>query len=217
MAFSMPCCAKVPRLWPEVLRRPWRWLWLGVLALTLWPALVQAKPGAELAALSVERAGTDLRLSADVKVQLPTAVEDALVKGIPVYFVAEARLVRERWYWTDAVAERASRYVRLAYQPLTRRWRVNISSEPIVNTGLGVSLTQLYDSLDEALAGAARISRWKIADASQLTAGAAYRVEFSYRLDTGQLPRPFQMGALGQSDWRLGVERTVRLSEGGSE
>ena len=38
-----------------------------------------------------------------------------------------------------------------------------------------------------------------------------YYVEFSFKLDTSQLPRPMQFGIGGQADWTLGVERTLRV------
>ena len=34
-------------------------------------------------------------------IEIPSAVEDALLKGIPMVFLAEADILRERWYWYD--------------------------------------------------------------------------------------------------------------------
>ena len=36
-------------------------------------------------------------------------------------------------------------------------------------------------------------------------------VDFRFRLDTSQLPRPFQIGVVGQADWNISVERSARL------
>ncbi len=36
-------------------------------------------------------------------------------------------------------------------------------------------------------------------------------MELSYRMDTSQLPRPFQIGIGGQDDWDLAAESTVVL------
>jgi hypothetical protein len=36
-------------------------------------------------------------------------------------------------------------------------------------------------------------------------------VEFSYRLDSSQLPRPMQLDLAAQADWRLSVERTLKI------
>ena len=53
---------------------------------------------------------------------------------------------------------------------------------------------------------------WRIADLSQLDPDSRYYVEFSYRLDTSQLPRPMQLDLGGQAEWTLGVERTCSVA-----
>ena len=53
------------------------------------------------------------------------------------------------------------------------------------------------------------------AKARELDPESRHYVEFSWRLDTTQLPRPMQIGLSGisgASEWSLGVERSVRLS-----
>jgi hypothetical protein len=57
-----------------------------------------------------------------------------------------------------------------------------------------------------------RISRWKIADMADLDPTVKYKVEFRYRLDLGQLPRPFQIGTLGQSEWDITATSVTPLS-----
>ena len=49
----------------------------------------------------MERAEEGVLLSADVRFDLPQVIDDALDKGIPMFFVAEAALYRDRWYWYD--------------------------------------------------------------------------------------------------------------------
>jgi hypothetical protein len=166
--------------------------------------------GAEITQLRLERAEEGVLLSASVQFELPSVVDDALQKGIPMFFVAEAVLLRDRWYWYDKQVVGVSRHMRLSYQPLTRRWRVQASHQPIGNTGL--ALGQTFDSRDEALAALQRISRWKIAEPGELDNEARYSVEFRFRLDVSQLPRPFQIGAVGQTDWTLAASRSQRLA-----
>ncbi len=141
-----------------------------------------------------------LALSFSVQFGLSRAVEDALQKGVPLFFVAQAEVFRDRWYWRDKEIASVSRTWRLAYQPLTRRYRVTFGG-----------LSQNYDTLDDALAVVSRTLSWKLAEASQLDNGGHY-VEFSYQLDTTQMPRPMQIGIGGQSDWQLRIERTRRLN-----
>jgi hypothetical protein len=183
---------------------------VAALALLLFSCMgAQAADTAEITMLKFDRSEDGLLLSANVSFELPAVVDDALTKGIPMVFVAEAVLQRDRWYWTDKHIATRARYMRLSYQPLTRRWRLVMSNAPISNTGL--ALGQNFDSRDEALAAIQRISHWRIADASDIDPESRYNVDFSFRLDVSQLPRPFQIGAVGHSDWSISVARNVRL------
>ena len=167
--------------------------------------------GAEAGQLYLERGEDGLYLSTTLPLALPALAQDALYKGIAMFFVAEAQVVRDRWYWSDRQVSDATRYMRLSYQPLTRRWRLNISPVPFTNTGLGVVLGQNFDSYEDALAAVTRILRWKIAERSEIADDAIHIVHFRVRLDMSQLPRPFQIGAVGRSGWNLLVSRSQRL------
>ena len=172
------------------------------LLLLLWgcgTSLVRAQ-GVELVLLDLQRQDGELVLDFDARLTLPKSVEDAMQRGVPVYFVAEATLYRARWYWRDERLARVQRSWRVAYQPLTSNWRV----------GFG-GFNQSFQSLAEALAVVSRSSRWKVAELSQLDPDSKHYLEFSYRLDNSQLPSPMQLGLGGQAEWVLGVERTLRL------
>jgi hypothetical protein len=143
---------------------------------------------------------------------LSAAVQDALLKGVPMVFVAEADTFRERWYWTNKRVLSAERHMRLAYQPLTRRWRLNLASGLITQAGLALALNQNFDSLSEALAAVQRLSRWKIGDISDQDLELRHYVEFRFRLDMSQLPRPFQIGTLGQTDWNISASSSQTLT-----
>jgi len=176
------------------------------------PASVRAETSAtEISLLKFERAGDEVLLNAAVKFELPSAVQDALLKGVAVIFVAEADVLRERWYWMNKKVASAERHMRLAYQPLTRRWRLNVASGPITNAGLGMVLNQNFESLPDALAAVQRLSRWKIGDVSDLDLEQRYVVNFRFRLDTSQLPRPLQIGTLGQTDWDISASTSRPL------
>ncbi len=187
--------------------RPARWLLLWPL---LWLACLlplQARAqGVELSTLRAAHAEGELTLEFAVRISLPRAVEDALRRGVPVYFVAEAQLLRHRWYWRDERVAQVSRSWRIAYQPLTSDWRV----------GLG-GLNQTHATLAEALNAASSSAGWKLADLARLDPDDDYYVDFSYRLDTSQLPGPMQFGLTGlggQSDWAVGVSRSLKVDLG---
>ena len=164
---------------------------------------------AEVTQLKAERTDEGVLLSAAVRFELPQVVDDALAKGIPMYFLAEAAIYRDRWYWYDKRVSYAARHMRLAFQPLTRRWRLQVSPNPIGNSGM--VLGQMFDTHQEALAAIQRTSRWRIADNSTIDPDSTQTVEFRFRLDVSQLPRPFQIGAVGQSEWNITASRLMRL------
>ena len=186
-----------------------RW-WAACLLLALAPHALAETPPAEVSQLRLERTEEGVFLSASVKFDMPHVVEDALLKGIPMFFVAEATLYRDRWYWYDKRIATATRHMRLSYQPLTRRWRLTLSSTVIGNSG--VALGQSFDTQEDAMAAVQRISGWKIAEASEVEPDSRHNVDFRLRLDVSQLPRPFQIGAVGQADWNISAARNQRLT-----
>lgn len=184
---------------------------LCLLGFWLLAALVHAQNATDISQFQVERIDDEIVLSAQLDFELPAAVEDALLKGIPLFFVTELDLLRERWYWYDKKLNTRERHIRLTYQPLTRRWRLVVMAGTGDGGRLGLTLNQSFNTLPQALMGIKRLSRWKVADVSELDAKLKYRVEFRFRLDLNQLPRPFQIGAIGQSDWNIAATISAPL------
>ncbi len=168
-----------------------------LLALHGW-ALAQ---GVTLQQLTAERAEDGLAVSFSTRFELPKQVEDALLKGVAVYFVAEIQVLRNRWYWRDARVAQATRTWRLTWQPLTRQYRVS--------TG---GLHQSYDTLPEAVASLRGVSGWRVAESKDIEDDGRYYLDFSYKLDTTQLPRPMQIGLGASQGWTLAVDRSVTLN-----
>jgi len=154
--------------------------------------------GVDLTEFELRRTDGALTLDFALRLTLSRSVEDALQRGVPVYFQAQADVYRSRWYWRDERIARVARSWRLSYQPLTSTWR----------TSLG-GLSQTYSTLSEALAVVSRVGGWRLTEPGQLDSDERHYVEFSYRLDTSQLPRPMQIGFGG--DWQLGIEHTQRV------
>lgn len=204
MAFITHCLKSA---FPSVLAR---WL-LGAWLCLLLAAPALAAP-TQITQLRVERADDGVHLSAVVRFELPAAVEEALLKGVAIFFVIEADIYRDRWYWTDPHVSSAVRTLRLAYQPLTGHWRVNMVPGLIASSsGLRATLNQNYDTLAEALSAIQRTARWKIAEAGDLDPAAAYTLDLNFKLDLSQLPRPFQIGIAGQRDWTIAAQYKDRL------
>jgi hypothetical protein len=204
MAFITRCCKN---RWPDrALRQLCIWAFVAL------ASVCQAQIATEIPQYQVERVEEEVLVSAQVAFELPPAVEEALLKGIPMFFVTEATVLRERWYWYDKKLASVQRHMRLAYQPLTRRWRLNVTAGSGREVSVGLALNPSFDTLEDALSAIKRVSRWKIADTADLESGVKYRVNFSFKLDLSQLPRPFQIGALGQSDWDLAAAASTTLT-----
>lgn len=135
-------------------------------------------------------------VNADVDFELNSRLSDALYHGISLYFIAEFSIEQPRWYWFDNVLAKASIHYRLSYAPITRNYRLSIG---------GIHRT--YETLDSALATLRHIRSWSVADQNKLTPGEYYNAAFRLRLDTSQLPKPFQVtSAVNSKDWQLSTE-----------
>ena len=136
--------------------------------------------------------GDGLDLDATFDFDLPWALEDAVSRGVPLYFVVDFELYRSRWYWFDERRVAASLTYRLSYSPLTREYRLARGT-----------LALPFDTLGAALATLRRITSWNVVERGALSSGPNYWAQVRMRLDTAQLPRPFQIGAITSRDWTL--------------
>lgn len=178
-------------------RRGWL-LGAALVGLQLGALSPAAAQGVELSSLKLGRADGELTLEYSARLTLNPSIEEALQRGVPMYFTAQAAVFRNRWYWRDERVARVARTWRVLYQPLTGTWRVSLGN-----------LSQPYPSLSAALVPMSRVSGWKLLDADRLEPGERYYVEFSFRLDQNQLPLPMQIDV--GADYKLSVERTVRV------
>ena len=166
--------------------------WLFVLALLLpvvgWAAEI------DISAQQIAAGEDGYVLSADFNFELNQRLEETVTKGVVLYFVADFELSRPRWYWLDEKMVSRSQTYRLSYHALTRQYRLS--------TG---ALHQSFSTLTEALRMLAHLRNWVVVDKSDkaVHAGEPYQAALRLRLDIAQLPRPFQMSALGNKDWSL--------------
>ena len=152
----------------------------------------------EIQAPQLEVMEDGLAVSADLKFELGPRLEEAVNKGVVLYFVAELEGQRPRWWWLDEKILVRNQTWRLSYHALTRQYRVS--------TGSG--LYQSYGTLAEALRMLSRIRHWQVVDKNEaaLRTGETYRLGMRVFLDLSQLPRPFQISALGNREWNLSSE-----------
>lgn len=143
------------------------------------------------------------RLTADFKIVLPASVEDALKRGVTLYFVSELAVHRSRWYWLDTDIESFEQTTKLSYNTLTRQYRLS-------RGGLFQSFFELKDALRAVgyqtsppipvslmdNSGGGYLSRLTKKN-SQIGATA------TMRLDLKQLPKPLQVNALTSDQWSV--------------
>jgi hypothetical protein len=134
----------------------------------------------------------EVLLNAEFGFSLNPTLEEALEKGIPLYFVLDFELTRGRWYWLDEKVAQTALVYRVSYNALTRQYRVA--------SGL---LTQTFNSLEEVERFIGRITSRRVASADALTKGDKYDAAVRLRLDVNQLPKPFQVNALASREWTL--------------
>jgi hypothetical protein len=162
------------------------------LALLAWLCIATA----HAQGLSVDRAELrteedGYRLSVDYDVNLTYVVEQALSRGIPLYFVAEFSVVRSRWYWLDDEVFRSEQVTRLSYNVLTRQYRLSRGA-----------LYQNFATLESALNILSRQSSAEM-PVGALGKDGDYIAAARMRLDISQLPRLLQVNALTGKDWTL--------------
>lgn len=136
-------------------------------------------------------------LAANFNFELNERLEEAVNKGVVLNFVAEFELAKPRWYWMEQEVATRSQTFRLSYHALTRQYRLA--------TG---GIHQSFSSLADALLVFSRIRGWLVIDKADKTVrtGESYEARLRLRLDLNQLPRPFQINALGNKDWSLASE-----------
>lgn len=134
-------------------------------------------------------------LAADFTLDFNTRLEEAVAKGVILYFVTEFELTRPRWYWLDEKVASRTQTFRLSYHALTRQYRLS--------TG---ALHQSFETLGEALRMLSRLRNWSVLDRSVLKNDETYLASLRMRLDLTQMPKTFQVTAIANRDWNLASE-----------
>jgi hypothetical protein len=160
------------------------------------PAPLAAQPhGIEVRRATVTVAEDHYLLEADIDIVLSAPLEDALHKGIALYFLLEFEMVRSRWYWFNDKAVSRQQQYRLQYNALTRQYRIGIGG-----------FYQNFPTLAEALQVLSKVRRREDIEPGTLSKGTSYTAGLRLRLDTSQLPKPFNLNALGSREWNLGSD-----------
>jgi len=131
-------------------------------------------------------------LAADFNINLNARLDEAIARGITLYFVVDFELSRSRWYWLDEQVISRSQTYQLSYHALTRQYRLSSGA-----------LHQSFTSLDDAQRILSRLRNWQVLDKGSLKVDQTYLAAVRMRLDLSQMPKTFQVNALANRDWNL--------------
>ena len=166
-------------------------LWLAALSFS---ALVAAETIAVKSA--VVRLQEDVFvIDAEFDFSLTAPLEEALLRGTPLYFVLETEMSRSRPYWFDEAVSSPQFVRRLTYAALTNSYRID--------TGRTSSGANSYPTLDEALRQIRLVRGRTLLDRRELRSGERYELSLRLKLDTTQLPKPLQVNTLVSREWTL--------------
>ena len=171
-----------------------QFIFFALMVLSVFSATVSAE-GIKVKTFELEKVDNDWLLNAAFQIELSTGLEDAVQKGVVLYFQTDFEITRSRWYWFDEKPFFAQRQARLSYQPLTQQYR--IASE---------GFTFSAKTISEALQAVGSIGGWRVIDNSQLDPNKAYTASLRMALDLSRLPKPFQVNALNNRDWNISSE-----------
>ncbi len=151
--------------------------------------------GIEINTAKIEPTDDGWQLDAQFDVQFSPRLEEAVNRGVPLYFVVEFELSRPRWYWFDEKPIVLSQTYKISYTPLLRQYRLTVGSA-----------YQNFTRFEEVTRVLSRLRGWHVADRGALKKDGTYQASLRMRLDTGQLPKPFQLNAIASRDWSLASE-----------
>lgn len=161
-------------------------------------------PVGNAAAADVEVKQVNTYLKADVyyidaqlQYVLTEKMLEALHKSVPLTFVLEIDVLRQRSYiWDTQVANLEQRY-QLDYLPLTQQYQVsNLNSGSVHN----------LPSLEVALSVLGAVLELPLLDKELLSPDGIYTARMRAHLDVEELPVPLRLLSYFSDDWRLRSE-----------
>lgn len=193
----MPCCAKLIN---TLLRSLCAWM-------LIFSASSAIADGIEVKKAEARLTSEGYLISVDFDIQLPPQVEEALKRGITLYFEGELSVHRSRWYWMDSDIASYRQTSKLSFNTLTQQYR-------LTRGGLYQSFLSLSDALrilGRQVAPPIEISRLDMSGSGYFSRlvkkGSQVGATAWMALDITQLPKPMQMSALTSDQWKVESER----------
>ena len=139
----------------------------------------------EVERLALNRVNEGLVLDADFKIDLSGRLDEILKNGVPLVFAIEFELAKSRWFWLDREVGKSRIDLKLSYNPLLRQFRIT--------TG---QIQRNYSSYNDAINTMSHLRGWLALVTEQVPDEGGYVAGLRMRLDSSQLPRPFQLSAI---------------------
>lgn len=136
-------------------------------------------------------------LSSRAGVELPGSPELALKSGLPLVFVLNIEIERERNWWFNEVIASVNVRFRLAYIELPRRYQV---------TNLSSGTRTTHSALNSALRKIASMNRFPLIEMRYIEADENYTGILLLSLDTEALPLPLRPQAYLSPEWHVESE-----------
>jgi hypothetical protein len=173
--------------------KAWRGsLFAVVLAMQAGAAMAE---GIDVRSAVVEQGPEGWQLAAEFDIQFSPRLEEAVNRGVPLYFVVEFEMARPRWFWFDEKPVVLSQTYKISYTPLLRQYRLSVGD-----------VYQNFSRFEEVTRVLSRLRGWQVADRGAFKKDQVYQASLRMRLDTAQLPKPFQLNAIASRDWAVASE-----------
>jgi hypothetical protein len=141
---------------------------------------------------TVENGADGWQLDGEFDITLGPRLEEAVNRGVSLYFVVEFEMARPRWFWFDEKPVVLSQTYKISYTPLLRQYRLSVGD-----------VYQNFSRIEEVTRVLSRLRGWHVADSGAFKKDQVYQASLRMRLDTAQLPKPFQLNAIASRDWAL--------------
>ena len=168
---------------------------LAVLMLSVSQA--RSEGSIEIKSFSLDAVDEGYQTSLDAEIVLNSTLEQALEKGIVLYFVTKFAIIDSRWFWLDEEVARSKLRIGLSYHALTRQYRI---SGRIITS-------QSFDTLQDALHALGKQHNIPLEVRPSLKQDAEYTATLQIWLDISRLAKPFQLEWFSSKDWNLSSEK----------
>ena len=136
----------------------------------------------------------NIAIDADLKMDFPDDVVDALENGIPIPIAVEVQVLRERPWWRNIIIKESRQLFELRYHPLTNVHEVkNIATDE----------RYTFNSRQDAMAVLGTIRGAHLIEKKELSENSQYYVQMRILLDISRLPPALRQIASLSSSWRL--------------